>query len=116
VLEETCSTCGRPQMAVERGARFQLCVDPTCEPLDEAVAERFDGTWDCPDCSSPLTVDGTPAVALTCGACGLDHPLPHGRTTGACACGLPLFDTPAGIRCLDGTCRRDSRVAGDGAS
>jgi hypothetical protein len=62
VLEESCDDCGLPLMAVERGAAFEVCLDRDCDPLDDAVRDRFDRAWACPDCGSDLPS----AVAAAC--------------------------------------------------
>ncbi|WP_138006873.1 topoisomerase DNA-binding C4 zinc finger domain-containing protein [Halalkalirubrum salinum] len=118
ILDDTCEACGLPKMAVERGERFELCVDYACEGLADAVRDRFEGEWDCPDCGSPLSVkspDGR--IFLGCSAypdCETTFSIPSGTISGACACGLPVFDTPAGERCLDGTCDHGSHATDGG--
>lgn len=37
VLDERCKTCGLPLLAVDRGEQFQICLDPACESLVDAV-------------------------------------------------------------------------------
>ncbi|MFB6281426.1 MAG: DUF91 domain-containing protein [Haloferacaceae archaeon] len=110
VLEAACPDCGLPLMAVERGAAFEVCLDRDCEPLDEAVRERFDRAWSCPDCASDLRVLRRRGRLLAgCDAhpdCGTAFTIPAGVVVAECPCGLPVFETAAGRRCLDGTCDR----------
>jgi DNA topoisomerase-1 len=110
VLDRTCDDCGLPLMCVERGAIFEVCIDRDCEPLDDAVRDRFDGAWDCPDCGSPLRVIRRRGRLLVgCDAypdCETAFTLPSGVVVDDCGCGLPVFETATGRRCLDGTCER----------
>lgn len=102
----TCD-CGLPQMRTERGAVFDVCIDRDCEPLDDAVAERFDGEWPCPNCESDLTVQRRGTLLAGCERhpdCDTGFAIPSGITVGTCDCGLPVFDTATGTRCLDATC------------
>ncbi|WP_115864774.1 topoisomerase DNA-binding C4 zinc finger domain-containing protein [Halorussus litoreus] len=92
MLETTCD-CGLPRMAVERGARFELCVDRNCEELDAAVRERFDREWSCPDCGSDLRVLRERTLFLGCDDypdCEASFALPDRAVVGTCDCGLPL--------------------------
>lgn len=61
-LERRCEDCGLPLMAVERGAAFEVCLDRSCEPLDDAVVAAFDGAWTCPDCGAPSGSSGGAAA------------------------------------------------------
>ncbi|MEF8819717.1 MAG: topoisomerase DNA-binding C4 zinc finger domain-containing protein [Haloferacaceae archaeon] len=108
VLDRTCDDCGLPLMRAERGAAFEVCVDRSCEPLDDAVRERFDRAWTCPDCGNELRIvrrrgrllagcDGYPD-------CETAFSVPAGVVVDDCDCGLPVFETATGERCLDGTC------------
>ena len=108
VLEDVCDDCGLPLMRVERGAVFEVCIDRSCEPLDDAVRERFDGVWSCPDCGSPLRlVRRSGRLLAGCDdypACETAFSIPAGVVVDDCDCGLPVFETATGRRCLDGTC------------
>lgn len=108
VLESACPDCGLPTMRVERGAVFELCVDYACEPLADAVRDRFDREWDCPDCASPLRVINSEGrLFLGCDRypeCETTLSIPSGVAVGECDCGLPTFSTASGERCIDGTC------------
>jgi DNA topoisomerase-1 len=123
VLEETCDDCGLPLMRAERGAVFEVCVDRSCEPLDDAVRARFDGAWSCPDCGSPLRIVRRSGRLLAgCDdypACETAFSLPAGVVVDTCGCGLPVFETATGRRCLDGTCEvfraRDDHLGGAAA-
>ena len=114
VLDATCD-CGLPRMAVERGARFELCVDRDCEGLDAAVRDRFDREWSCPDCDGDLRVLRQRSLFLGCENypdCETSVGLPDREVVGTCECGLPLVApesedaaADADPRCLDG-CHR----------
>ena len=108
VLDEPCEDCGLPTMRVERGEALDLCVDWRCDSLAEAVADALDGRWDCPDCGEPLSVvNRGNRPFLGCSAypdCETTFSIPAGEAVGECLCGLPVFETAAGRRCLDGTC------------
>ena len=110
VLEKSCDDCGLPLMRVERGEELTVCVDWRCESLTAAVRDAVDGRWDCPDCESPLrVVDRGSRAFLGCDAypeCETTFSIPAGVAVGDCDCGLPVFETAAGRRCLDGTCER----------
>lgn len=102
-----CPDCGLPEMRVERGAPFVLCVDRGCSSIDAAVAERFDGTWNCPACNGALRIirrDGLLAGCENYPACEVAFAFPTGVVSGSCDCGLPAFATGGGTRCLDATC------------
>lgn len=111
VLDEPCDDCGLPTMRVERGESFELCVDWRCDSLAEAVADALDGRWDCPDCGESLgVVSRGNRPFLGCEAypdCETTFSIPAGEVAGECPCGLPVFETAAGRRCLDGTCDSD---------
>jgi DNA topoisomerase-1 len=108
VTETPCPDCGLPTMAVERGAEFEVCVDRECDPLDAAVRERFDRAWACPDCGDDLRIIRRRGRLLAgCDAypdCETAFTVPAGVVVDDCACGLPIFETATGRRCLDGTC------------
>jgi DNA topoisomerase-1 len=108
VRESTCDDCGLPLMRVERGASFEVCIDRQCDPLDDHVNARFDREWSCPDCGSSLRIIRRGGRLLAgCDAypeCETAFSLPAGVVGGDCECGLPLFETGRGRRCLDSTC------------
>lgn len=108
VLDSTCPDCGLPEMRVERGEVFELCIDYACDPLEDVVRDRFDGEWDCPDCGSPLRVVASEGrLFLGCDRypdCETTLSIPSGVVVDECDCGLPTFSTPTGERCIDGTC------------
>jgi DNA topoisomerase-1 len=106
VLETSCE-CGLPQIRVERGEVFECCLDPDCGPLDELVRGTFDREWDCPDCGGDLRVLRRGGLLLGCENypdCDTGYAFPDGVHDGACGCGLPVFETATGRRCLDTTC------------
>jgi DNA topoisomerase-1 len=108
ILDETCD-CGLPRLRVERGASFVVCLDRTCESLDERVRSAFDHEWDCPDCAGDLRVLRRGGLILGCERypdCDTGFAFPEGVHDGACACGLPAFETATGRRCLDSGCER----------
>ena len=103
MLETTCD-CGLPRMAVERGARFECCVDRDCEQLDALVRERFDREWSCPDCDGDLRVLRERTLFLGCENhpdCEASFALPDREVVGDCECGLPRVESEDGGRCLD---------------
>jgi len=107
VLDETCPVCGLPRMRAERGEAFEVCIDRACESLDERVTEAFDREWDCPDCGSDLRVLRRGGLIAGCERypdCDTGFGIPSGVVDGACDCGLPVFETPTGRRCLDAGC------------
>jgi len=103
VLAETCG-CGLPRMSVERGAEFVVCVDRTCESIDDAVRERFDGAWPCPDCGSGLRIERERGLRAVCEECERRLRVPVGTVVDTCECGLPRFAAADGSRCLDPDC------------
>ncbi len=38
VVDATCEACGLPELSVERGEQFRVCLDRDCQPLVAAVA------------------------------------------------------------------------------
>ena len=106
VLEEHCD-CGLPKMAVERGSEFRVCLDRDCESMDAAVKQAFDREWDCPNCEGDLRILRRGGLLAGCEHypdCDTGFAFPSGTLTGTCSCGLPLFETTGGTRCLDATC------------
>ncbi len=106
VLDEDCD-CGRPLMAVERGDAFEVCVDRACEPLEEAVKERFDREWDCPECNGELRILRQGGLIAGCERypdCSASFSVPRGVVDGTCECGLPAVEADDGRRCLDPGC------------
>jgi DNA topoisomerase-1 len=108
VVDDTCDDCGLPRIRAECGATFEVCLDRTCESLDDAVRDRFDRAWTCPDCGSPLRIIRRGGRLLAgCDAypdCESAFAIPAGVVADECPCGLPVFETARGRRCLDGTC------------
>ncbi|QHS17899.1 DUF91 domain-containing protein [haloarchaeon 3A1-DGR] len=117
VTERSCEECGLPLLRVERGEVFTVCLDVYCDSLADAVADRFDRVWSCPDCGSDLRVQqATGRVFLGCDAypeCETTFSFPDGVVVDDCPCGLPILETAEGRRCLDGSCERWEADAGD---
>jgi DNA topoisomerase-1 len=106
VIDSTCG-CGLPEFRVERGERFALCLDHGCGSLLEAVRERFDREWCCPDCGADLRILRRGGLIAGCERypdCDTGFAIPQGTVAGSCDCGLPLFDLADGSRCLDTGC------------
>ncbi|WP_049987943.1 endonuclease NucS domain-containing protein [Halobellus rufus] len=110
ILDDACDACGLPKIRAEAGEPFEICIDRSCESLDDAVRERFDGEWTCPDCGSDLRIIRRGGRLLAgCDAypdCESAFAIPAGVVVDDCECGLPVFETPRGRRCLDATCDR----------
>jgi DNA topoisomerase-1 len=108
-VRETRCGCGLPTMRVERGSAFEVCVDRDCDSLDEQVREAFDARWSCPACEGDLRVIRRGGLLLGCvnyPECDTGFTFPTGLLDGTCGCGLPVFDTSGGRRCLDSRCER----------
>lgn len=108
IADDRCG-CGLPRIRVERGASFEICIDRSCESLDEAVRERFDRAWDCSNCGGDLRILRRGGLIAGCERypdCETGFAVPNGVVVGECDCGLPLFETRGGVRCLDATCER----------
>jgi DNA topoisomerase-1 len=106
VTDERCD-CGLPRLRVERGHPFDVCLDRSCESLDDRVREAFDREWDCPECGGPLRVLRRGGLILGCERypdCETGFAFPEGVHDGTCGCGLPAFETNTGRRCLDSGC------------
>ena len=99
-----CDDCGLPTMRVERGAALTVCVDRDCDPLADAVAERFGGAWPCPNCGRGLTIRRERGLRAVCPDCERRIRIPVGIADGECDCGLPLFETSEGRRCPNPDC------------
>ncbi|RJX47226.1 PDDEXK family nuclease [Halonotius pteroides] len=109
VTESACD-CGLPQFRVERGERFELCLDYECGSLLEAVEGRFDREWDCPNCGGDLRILRRGGLIAGCEDypdCETGFAIPDGHVVGSCDCGLPLFERPGGLQCLDAGCSAD---------
>lgn len=107
VLDEHCTDCGLPQVRVQRGYSFVLC--PSCDSLTERVRAAFDREWDCPDCDGKLRVLYRGGLLLGCDEypdCETAYSFPSGSHEGECDCGLPVFETASGQRCLDSDCEK----------
>jgi DNA topoisomerase-1 len=107
LLDSACDDCGLPELAVDRGRRFEVCLDPGCEPLQGAIAAAFDRVWACPDCGEDLRVRRRGGLLLGCDAfpdCQWSRSVPTERFDGTCACGLPTLADG----CLDEQCERTS--------
>ncbi|WP_049969083.1 PDDEXK family nuclease [Haladaptatus cibarius] len=99
--------CGLPTMRVERGAEFELCLDRNCGTVLAAVQERFDREWDCPECGADLRILRRGGIIAGCDRypdCETGFGVPNGRIVDSCACGLPVFRTRTGRRCLATDC------------
>lgn len=107
VLAESCDDCGLPLVRVARGEPFEVCIDRGCEPLLGRVRETFDRAWDCPDCGSDLRVLRRGGLLAGCERfpdCEAGFGIPDGVIEGTCDCGLPVFETGNGRRCLNAAC------------
>lgn len=104
IVESRCPACRLPQMQVDRGASFTVCIDYGCDPLDVAIRNRFDGVWPCPDCQNLLKVGHQRSLSAACNRCEYQHTIPTGTVSGECSCGLPRFETANGTRCLNPGC------------
>jgi DNA topoisomerase-1 len=112
-IESSCA-CGLPQFRVDRGERFELCLDRECGSLLEAVRDSFDREWDCPNCGGDLRVLRRGGLIAGCEHhpdCETGFAIPDGRVVGSCACGLPVFETESDRRCLDRNCATSARDA-----
>ena len=106
MTDSTCE-CGLPTFRVDRGERFELCLDYECGSLLDAVGEAFDREWDCPNCEGELRILRRGGLIAGCERypdCDTGFSIPNGTTVGSCDCELPLFETARGHRCLDSRC------------
>lgn len=106
MTDSTCD-CGLPTFLVDRGERFELCLDYACGSLLDAVSDRFDREWDCPNCGGALRVLRRGGLIAGCERypdCDTGFAIPDGTIGGSCDCGLPLFETANSTRCLDSAC------------
>ena len=104
-----CGDCGLPTMRVERGEVVECCIDRDCESLDDRVKAAFDRAWDCKHCGGDLRIlrrGGLLAGCETYPDCDTGYSLPAGLVVAECPCGLPVFETAGGQRCLDSACDR----------
>ena len=109
VREAICDDCGLPTIRVERGETFEVCLDYDCESLLAAVEARFDREWDCPECGGALEVLRRGGLIAGCENypdCETGFAVPDGTLVDDCDCGLPVFETASGRRCLDSGCDR----------
>lgn len=107
VTGSRCDDCGLPTLRAERGRAFEVCLDRDCESLDDRVTDAFDREWNCPDCDGDLRILRRGGLLVGCENypdCDTGFSLPTGVAVGECDCGLPVFETSTGHRCLDATC------------
>lgn len=107
--DSTCD-CGLPTFRIDRGERFELCLDRDCGSLLGAVRERFDREWDCPNCAAELRIRRRGGLIAGCERypdCDTGFAVPDGTVADECECGLPVFETATGRRCLDTGCSVD---------
>ena len=108
IRDDKCE-CGLPRMRVERGLAFNICLDRSCESLDDAVQTAFDREWSCPACDGDLRILRRGGLIAGCEQypeCDTGFVVPNGVLDGQCGCGLPTFETKQGRRCLDATCEQ----------
>lgn len=106
-MTDSACGCGLPTFRVERGDCFELCLDYECGSLLGSVEARFDREWDCPNCDGDLRILRRGGLIAGCERypdCETGFAIPDGVVTDTCSCGLPIFETPNGRRCLDSTC------------
>ncbi len=106
MVDSNCE-CGLPKFQLERGERFELCLDRECGALLDAVRESFDREWSCPNCDGDLRILRRGGLLAGCEEypdCETGFSIPDGLVAGQCSCGLPLFETANGQRCLDREC------------
>lgn len=107
---DACPDCGLPRVSIARGQVFTVCLDPRCESLDQLVADAYDRAWDCPGCGDDLRVLRRGGLILGCAsypACEVSLSVPAGEVVEECDCGLAVFETASGRRCLDPDCGHD---------
>jgi len=107
VTGSRCDDCALPTMRVERGAAIECCIDRDCESLDERVTAAFDREWTCKHCGGDLQIIRRGGLLAGCENypdCDTGYALPAGVAVDDCDCGLPLFETASGRRCLDSRC------------
>jgi DNA topoisomerase-1 len=105
VLDDQCGECCLPRVRVQRGCSLICC--PDCDSLTDRVREAFDRQWGCPECAGNLRVLYRGGILLGCDRypdCEVAYSFPTGTHNGECDCGLPVFETATGRRCLDSGC------------
>jgi DNA topoisomerase-1 len=63
--------------------------------------------WSCPECAGDLRILRRRRLIAGCEQypdCEVAFAIPNGTVDGSCVCGLPVFVTPNGRRCLDAAC------------
>lgn len=108
VLDETCDECGLPAFRVERGYAVEVCLDPSCQTIAEAVraqieAQDDEDQWACA-CGGALRIERRRGLRTVCEACGDVYAIPQGVLAGPCECGRPEVRTASGVRCLASDC------------
>jgi DNA topoisomerase I len=94
-------------MRVELGETFELCIDRDCGTVLEVVRERFDREWNCPECGADVRILRRGGIIAGCDRypdCDTGFGVPNGTIVDSCECGLPVFRTRSGRRCLDTNC------------
>jgi len=115
VTSGRCRDCHLPTIRTERGQAFELCLDRDCDSLDDRVKAAFDREWGCPDCDGDLRIVRRAGLLAGCEHhpdCETAFAIPTGVVVDTCGCGLPLFETAGGHRCLDATCEQYRAVPG----
>ena len=106
-MTDASCACGLPTFRTDHGDSFELCLDYECGSLLESVRGRFDREWDCPNCGGALRILRRGGLIAGCEGypdCDTGFSIPEGTVVGTCGCGLPVFETTSGRRCLDSTC------------
>ena len=106
-ISDSTYDCDLPTFHVDRGERFELCLDYRCGSLLDAVRERFDREWNCPNCGGELRIRRRTGLIAGCEQypdCDTGFAVPDGTVVGTCGCGLPVFETASGRQCLNSGC------------
>ncbi|MFX1255723.1 MAG: DEAD/DEAH box helicase [Promethearchaeota archaeon] len=119
LIEEQCDRCGLPMVTITQLYSLKICVDRTCQNMDDVIRTRFENEgYKCPNCKGGLKV--LRRRGLIAGCTNYYHPQQPCQTAfslprnsliiGQCTCGLPFIQLKTKSRCLNTGCQFNQMV------
>ncbi|MFX0091436.1 MAG: DEAD/DEAH box helicase [Candidatus Hodarchaeota archaeon] len=114
LIEEECERCGLPMVAISQLYSLKVCINRTCQNMDDIVRTRFENEgYQCPNCQSPLKVIRRRGLIAGCTnyydrqqPCKTAFSLPRNSLiVDRCICGLPFIQLKTKSRCLNTACK-----------
>ncbi|MFX0061941.1 MAG: DEAD/DEAH box helicase [Candidatus Hermodarchaeota archaeon] len=119
LIEEQCDRCGLPMVSITQLYSLKICVDRTCQNMDDVIRMRFENEgYKCPNCKGALKV--LRRRGLIAGCTNYYHPQQPCQTAfslprnsliiGQCTCGLPFIQLKTKSRCLNTSCEFNQKI------